>query len=223
MFKNTCSLCGLWCKKHLGVCDYCFSSISLLAIPDHGNLLARPDIAKLYPTLDADGLFACAWYQNPVANWLTGYKYHRQQYLLKSLWQLVDAQLANLEHNRNFQWPDVFTFVPCHKAKLISRGFNQVCQIWRKPLHNQRIHELIQRDKLAHVQATLKRAERQRNLQNTFSLHSNMLETVRGKRVAILDDVITTGATMNVLTKLLKQAGAAQVDVWVICVTPLHS
>lgn len=223
MFKNTCSLCGLVCNRDCGVCEYCFTSLAILSLPEQGNLLHRPDIAKLYPKLKADALFACSWYQAPVSTWLTNYKYHQQRYLLKSLWQLIEAQLADATQLSAFEKPDIFTFVPSHSLKLVSRGFNQVCQIWQKPLKQATMLTLFERDKKASVQANLKRQARLKNLQHAFSLKPNIASRIHGKHIVILDDVITTGATLDVLTNLLKQAGAARVDVWVVCITPLAS
>ena len=72
--------------------------------------------------------------------------------------------------------------------------------------------QLIQahRTKETQAQATLNRQQRLSNLNNAFSIQANL----RGKSIAIVDDVVTSGTTVNELAKLCQQLGAAHVEIW---------
>ena len=68
-------------------------------------------------------------------------------------------------------------------------------------------------------QKQLNRQQRLKNLNGCFQTS----ETLSGQSIAIVDDVVTTGATANTLARVLKAAGAGQVSVWALCRTPLSN
>jgi predicted amidophosphoribosyltransferase len=71
-------------------------------------------------------------------------------------------------------------------------------------------------------QIELGRAERQRNLRSAFMVDPAQRATVQGRRCALVDDVMTTGATAHAAANALRRAGAATVEVWVLARTPEH-
>ncbi len=73
----------------------------------------------------------------------------------------------------------------------------------------------VKRQKLTPPQASLPLKERVRNIKGAFTVSNHL----NGKRIAIVDDVMTTGASLNELAKTLKQAGAAHVECWVVART----
>jgi len=98
--------------------------------------------------------------------------------------------------------------VPLHRLRERERGFNQAALIARElglPVEA----GLLRRRKKTTSQTGLSRAERTKNLASAFEL----LSGVKGMKVLLVDDVLTTGATMNELTKVLKRGGAARVEV----------
>ena len=111
--------------------------------------------------------------------------------------------------------------MPLHKRRFLSRGYNQVSQTWLPvleglqqdvitPLHKQKSHP-----------ATIKKlskTKRVKNVKNAFVCQQDLT----GKSVAIVDDVMTSGATLNAATEALKQAGAKQVWAILTCLTPLN-
>ena len=103
--------------------------------------------------------------------------------------------------------------VPLHNERLRKRGFNQAQELARPVARRLRLsiaENLCVRSKNTAVQSELDAVARRRNLQQAFIIH----RSVDGAHVAILDDVLTTGATAAALTLALKQAGAATVQVW---------
>lgn len=102
--------------------------------------------------------------------------------------------------------------VPLHPKRQRERGFNQSAEIAR---HFGRIVKIpvarrwLLRTRPTQVQAGLTRRERRRNVNGAFQMTRRA--DVRGKTVLVIDDVFTTGATLNECAKILKQSGAARV------------
>ena len=110
--------------------------------------------------------------------------------------------------------PDIIMPVPLHPERLRLRGFNQslvLARIFYKE-QNKKIdcHNLV-RIRNTRAQIKLKGDERRKNLNNAFSLIRP--EQVREKKIVIIDDVFTTGTTVEECSRILRQAGAAEVQV----------
>jgi len=119
--------------------------------------------------------------------------------------------------------PDCLIALPLHPARLRERGFNQshllsgrLAQTMALPLLTQTA--LRVRD--TPPQSTLPWRSRSRNVRKAFALSPKA--DVRGKHVAIVDDVMTSGASLDALAHLLKDAGAAEVSAWVVARTIPH-
>lgn len=109
--------------------------------------------------------------------------------------------------------PEVLIPVPLHHARLRERGFNQALELARPASRRLQLrldNRICVRRRHTAVQSKLDAAERQRNLRDAFEVRG----AITGAQVAILDDVITTGATMTALSHALRDAGAASITVW---------
>jgi len=118
--------------------------------------------------------------------------------------------------------PDCLVAMPLHPIRLRERGFNQSLQLARhigKQLGLPLLAFACQRLRNTQSQSTLPWKERNKNVRKAFSCSCE----VAGKHVAIVDDVMTTGATLNELALALLNAGATEVSVWVIARTLPHS
>ncbi len=105
-----------------------------------------------------------------------------------------------------------------HDDRLKERGFNQALEIARIITKHMKIkldYTSCHRTKLTKPQASLPLKERIKNIRGVFSCAENL----QGLNIALIDDVMTTGASLNELAKTLKQAGAAHVECWVIART----
>jgi len=108
--------------------------------------------------------------------------------------------------------------VPLSAARLRSRGYNQALELGRKLSRETRVpldFTLCQRQKDSPAQSDLPLAERARNVRGVFRCTGD----VRGKTIAVVDDVMTTGATLHEIAATLKAAGAARVVNWVVART----
>ncbi len=110
---------------------------------------------------------------------------------------------------------DCLVPVPLSAARLRSRGYNQAAEIARHLGSGKLDIELCVRKRDAAPQMELPWAERQRNVRGAFECRRALL----GAKVAVVDDVMTTGATLDEMARALKRAGAERVVNWVVART----
>lgn len=115
--------------------------------------------------------------------------------------------------------PDLLVVPPLSRASLVERGFNQAAEIAR--VLSTRLGPRLALDAVAKVRDTgaqhvLGARERRANLHGAFACRLRL----EGESIAIVDDVVTTGATADVLAGVLKAAGAGTVTVWSVARTP---
>ena len=118
--------------------------------------------------------------------------------------------------------PDCLVAMPLHPARLKERGFNQSQQLARHIGKRLKLPVLIsacQRVRDTPSQSNLPWKERRKNMRKAFACSS----AVAGKHVAIVDDVMTTGATLNELSLALLETGATEVSAWVVARTLPHT
>ncbi len=114
---------------------------------------------------------------------------------------------------------DVIVPVPLHRWRLLRRRYNQAAlvalalgRLAGKPV----LPDLLRRTRATPSQGGLGRSERARNVQGAFALRSGLAGKVQGKRILLVDDVFTTGATVEACARVLRRAGASHVDVAVL-------
>jgi ComF family protein len=112
-------------------------------------------------------------------------------------------------------YPDVLIPVPLHHLRMIKRGFNQAYELGRyisKQLDIPILAGSLRRHRNTKAQSGLSRKQRHKNMRNAFYWHGGK---PAARHVALIDDVMTTGTTVSECARVLKKAGACQVDVWV--------
>jgi ComF family protein len=151
-----------------------------------------------------------AWrYAYPVDRLVQSLKYHGRL----ALASLFADELATLVERA-----DVVIPMPLHPSRLTERGFNQAAEIARhltKRLGTELALQGACRIRRTLPQMDLPLDERKRNVRGAFACALDLT----GARVAVVDDVMTTGATLGELAKMLKRAGAARVENWVVART----
>jgi len=128
---------------------------------------------------------------------------------------LMAQQIHNSIHALD-ELPDGLLAVPLHPARQRERGYNQATELARpisKELKIPLLHNLAQRIKATPAQSSLPLRERRQNLKDAFVVNY----PIKNQHIAIIDDVMTSGATVNTLATKLKQAGARRVSVWCLC------
>jgi ComF family protein len=119
--------------------------------------------------------------------------------------------------------PDLLLPVPLAPGRLAERGYNQAWELARQLARGLRLRAdatLLQRPADGAHQAQLTRDDRRRNLRGAFMVDPLRRGELAGLRVALVDDVMTTGATLREAAQELQRAGAATVSAWVLARTP---
>jgi ComF family protein len=223
---GTCAVCRDW--QSFGVCDACLQRFAPLH-PRCGGC-ARPLPAAL-PRCGAcashaiayRGCIAGADYATPWDRLITDFKFHRRTDLACALAQVVQRAVQTA-HAATTPRPTLLLPIPLARERLRERGYNQAWELARRlgrRLHIATTPALLQRARDTAHQIGMTRAERERNLRDAFWIEPSERARLQGRVVALVDDVLTTGATAHAAAVALTQAGAAAVDVWVVARTPL--
>lgn len=110
---------------------------------------------------------------------------------------------------------DLLVPIPLHRARFWGRRFNQAGELAKTIGGETGLpvgHEVLRRVKATKSQVGLSAAERARNLSGAFRAAADAGKTIRGKRIVLIDDVMTTGSTLNSAANILRRAGAGEVD-----------
>lgn len=111
---------------------------------------------------------------------------------------------------------DLIVPVPLHRARLWSRRFNQAAALAAVIARQSRLPAAptaLARVKRTRQQVGLTRAQRAQNLQGAFRVPEAMRPQIEGRRILLVDDVLTTGSTANAAARALLRAGAREIDV----------
>ena len=152
----------------------------------------------------------------PPADWLIG-RLKFQACLAHA--RVLTSLLADHLAAAGGQLPDLLVPMPLHPARLRERGFNQAIELARplgRHLGVPVALDLARRVRGGQPQSSLEKSRRHANVRGAFALKAPLA----AGRVAIVDDVLTTGASAGELARTLKRAGAERVEVWVVARTP---
>ena len=166
-----------------------------------------------------DGSVAALDYSHPWDGLITHFKFHAALDLAPAL---AARLLAAVRHS-GAPHPSLLLPIPLSAQRLRERGYNQAWELARRiagALHCQADAHLLLRVKDSPHQLALPREQRAANVRGAFAVEPMRLGELRGRSVALVDDVMTTGATAAEAARALQQAGAASVQVWVVGRTP---
>ena len=218
LFPCRCHMCHNPVSSNEGICQFCLSDFPFISL-EQPNLLFQPDIARMFNLPYCHGLLACTWYQDAMKQWLSEFKFTKQSHYQTAINAVIATQLTHFESTSTFS-PDVYIILPLHKNRLIDRGFNQVAQTWLNHLPHTKVStNTLIRINVTKAQSGLNLKQRKKNVNRAFKAKQNL----QGMKVAIIDDVITTGATINAAAKACYTAGAKEIWAYATALTPLHS
>ncbi|WP_105102359.1 ComF family protein [Microbulbifer pacificus] len=220
---SRCLLCGSGDQVHAGICAPCQRDLPIIhhacdqcALPLE-NISDRtcPQCLQYPPPQSRS---RASWnYAYPVAQLIQRFKYRRDFAAGRTLAELTAETIGR--QLRAEAPPDLLVPVPLHWRKQLSRGYNQAQLIadilgrhWQIPVDHRTLR------KVAHTgsQQQLRRSQRLKNLARSFAASSR----VAGLHIGLVDDVITTGATVEAAAQSLLRAGASQVSVYALARTP---
>ena len=151
-------------------------------------------------------------YRTPVDRWILDMKFHQDLVAARLFGALLSEALPPCEDGG----PSILP-VPLHRKRLSERGYNQALEIAR-PLRKQGYPlelDCCYRERYTAAQSGLPATNRRANLRGAFAADW----ALHGRSFILVDDVITTGATLNELARTLKRAGAERVEALVIART----
>lgn len=203
-FPERCPACGG--TTHAGFCGVCTAEFMRVQDPCRRCGLARPVVRC--PALDTPwrltAVVAPLVYSPPLDHYVRALKYRQARALARALALLVAPQLDAARAEI-----DALVPVPLHRDRRIARGYNQAAEIARTLAGELRLPVLergIVRLSAAPSQTAQPARARRTSVAQAFAVRRDLA----GLRIAIVDDVLTTGATANALAARLIAAGAAR-------------
>jgi ComF family protein len=214
--KNTiCQHCKEGLSKNTNSCTHCKRPTHTYGFLCGQCQSSRPSYQYCVAPYRFEGI---------IKNLIHSIKFNQGNHYIRPLMYLLSEQLVQEYSSK--PWPEQIVYVPSHPNRIKERGFCQT-QVMSKHLVNHlQQHKQVDCPLLIHpnpikklkntlAQHSLSRKERLKNPKNNYQLDSPA-----AKHIALFDDVMTTGSTIENCTKLLFKAGVEQVDIWVIARTP---
>jgi ComF family protein len=195
--KPVCMLCQQSLPTYERICQDCLSSL-----PWSQEQVVAPGIDNVWVALD---------YESPVDQLILGGKFSQKLSNLSLLAQLF----IGYWHSQSILLPEVIIPVPLHAQRLRERGYNQALELAKiigRTLQVPVDFSSVKRSKATQAQASLPARLRSKNIRDAFELTKPVVYS----RVALVDDVFTTGNTVRELSQLLRAANVEHIDVYCI-------
>jgi ComF family protein len=220
LYPPVCLHCGTPIASADALCAACFARLRPITAPMCPRLGIPFEVSLGPGALSAEaiaepppfGRARAAVVYNEVARRLVSrLKYGDQPELARFLARLMAPAGAEL-------WPErpILVPVPLHRLRHLRRRYNQSAELARAvgrlvglPVDT----SLVVRARATPRQVGLSAAARSRNVAGAFAVHPEALARLEGRGVVLIDDVVTTGATVNAVTRALNRAGIEKVDV----------
>ena len=208
---NICEISECHSKKwkKLPVCRRCYRQLANLYV----NIYRRPHRGEKFylERVYWNYYMPLFYFADPIQELIHQLKYHYFFIYAKFLVFMGIKRFAEIDFFSQFE---MIIPVPIHPAKKRLRGYNQALVIAKQisqVLNIKYSSHGLKRLRHSSSQTLLSATQRQKNMEQTFQLGD--LKNLQGKKVILVDDVVTTGATANACCKILKQAGADKIFV----------
>lgn len=220
IYPKVCLHCNDVGHNEMDLCQRCFQNLSWVEFACQRCALPLPNShsstcgACINRELYFD--YACAPFQFDefIRDAIYQFKFNQKLNQGKLLAQLFQQHIEG----QQLEMPDLIIPVPLHKKRMQQRGYNQALEIARivcKHIGSELDYKAVYRNRDTSVQMELPAKQRHKNVKGAFSVKGNST-ILKNKHVCILDDVMTTGNTVNEVAKCLKEAGVEKVGVWCI-------
>lgn len=220
LYPNVCLHCNDTGEDGLDLCRRCYQGLPWIAHACKRCALPLPMNSSSVcgacsnRTLYFDHAFAPFQFEQFVREAVYQFKFNNRLNYGKLLAQLLGRYIQK----QNLAIPDVLIPVPLHGKRIRRRGFNQALEIARvlnKQINSSISVKDIQRVRETRAQMGLPAKHRHANVKDAFMLQASK-SPFKGQHVTVVDDVMTTGNTVNEIAKCIKNAGAERIEVWCI-------
>ena len=195
--KNICYLCKAKIEEESFICIDC-----------HENLEIINGRSKVEFEYMSESYYSLA-YNRFIREQLSDYKFNGKNYLYKPFGEIMVNTARELNIQENI---DLILFVPSHRRKEAIRGYNQaellgdyISHALKKPLSRKNLVKL----RKTKEQSALNKLDRRLNLKESFQIRDK--EEIKGKNILLIDDIITTGVTLEEVSKVLLNNGARKI------------
>ncbi|CCQ12738.1 Competence protein F homolog,phosphoribosyltransferase domain; protein YhgH required for utilization of DNA as sole source of carbon and energy [Pseudoalteromonas luteoviolacea B = ATCC 29581] len=219
LFQARCAQCHTQLASSHGLCATCRADFPLFDLETWPNLLHCPEVTKQVALPHCDGLFSCGYYEHDLAKWLRAFKFEQQTQCRWPIQDLLSIQLNTWAQHVDIPRFDCVFAIPLHPFRFWHRGYNQTTQLWKNRFPISTTSAALCRSQYTKTQTRLGKLARKQNMKHAFTLKGN----IEGKYVAIIDDVVTTGATLDSAAQVCLEAGAKSVWGMSIALTPHHA
>jgi ComF family protein len=214
LFLEVCPGCAE--ASRAGLCAVCSAALARVTDPCARCGLARPvaSCPRRARSWRVERVLAPFVYAPPLDAYVHALKYRGARRLGRTLALALVEHVSAAAHD-----VDALVPVPLHPRRFRERGFNQATEIAHtlgRALERPVLLARIRRRGAQGAQTGRGAAERLENVAAAFAVERDLA----GARLAIVDDVLTTGATVNALAAALRAAGAERCDVWAVARTP---
>jgi len=222
LYPASCQICKVKLEEwDQALCCDCFKKIKkrvppfcvkcgkrLVPRPDGKNTCS--DCEKTIPYFDK--ALSVFYYKGVLKDIIHNFKYKNLRLPKEFIGQTLDFMLKYGAADG----PDIVISIPMHPSRLFKRGINPshvLAKDVAKKLEVRYSEGLLKKQMNTPPQSKLSRSERIYNTRDSFVLQKNKKREVRGKNILLVDDLFTTGSTVNECARILKEAGTSRVDI----------
>lgn len=201
LYPNQCIICGKLYSDE--ICIKCYKTLEILAKTQKYNNKSFKEHIYLFK------------YEGTIRKLIIDYKFNDKAYLSNFFTKII---IKNEKICRKIKSYDIIIPVPIHKKRKNERGYNQSELIAKKIVENinqlQLVTDSLIKQKNTVAQSTLTKQQRKQNVKQVYKIANK--QKIQNKKIILLDDIYTTGATAEECSKILKQNGAKEILVLTI-------
>jgi len=212
-----CVFCHTPSKQAMALCKDCEEVLPFLpqtrcvqcALPLKSQHSGICGVCQNNPTY-YDKTISVFSYDRPISQLMIDTKFNSKLIYINLLGKLLAQSITEYYQT---PLPELMIPIPLHKKRLRERGFNQsleIAKIIKKSINLPINFKCVSRIKNTQPQSKTRANLRQKNIKHAFRVNDFNLP----KHIAIVDDIMTTGSTVNELSRILKTSGVEQIDIW---------
>lgn len=226
IYPEKCIFCGEKPENNKYYCRKCYYKLPILDEENIclvcGRQLYGNEGYKVCPTcskykMHFDANYPAFIYEGIIKDALRRFKFTKQMWYYKAFGIFISERIK--KENLTI---DYIVYPPVNKSTFNDRGYSQaelLAEVVGKKIKKKVLKNAIVKIRQNEKQSLMSASKRRSNVKNVFKIKHSYFEDIKGKNILFVDDILTTGATMNECAKELKKAGAVRVYGATLCIT----